>query len=191
MRMFRVLIIGCFVLASHVLAGKHITLTLERPHWESQVWVDSEIVGAVNHLSVTHTYDLSKRLTPGEHGTIWHSDWRKAGSNYPYAIVIEMAEPMGLAGLDYTAREGNPNGRIADCRVSASTDGETWTTVHEGAAPTDRIRFAKPCTAAFIRFEALSAVDGKAYCAIAELAPVFADGATGVDEQGLIEGFNQ
>ncbi|MBN1795147.1 MAG: discoidin domain-containing protein [Sedimentisphaerales bacterium] len=46
---------------------KYITLTLERPHWETRVWVDLSAAGSANHLSVAHTYDLSNLLTPGEH----------------------------------------------------------------------------------------------------------------------------
>lgn len=47
--------------------NKHITLTLERPHWETKVWVDSKAAASARHLSVAHTYDLSELLTPGEH----------------------------------------------------------------------------------------------------------------------------
>lgn len=47
--------------------NKHITLTLERPHWETKVWVDSTAIGSANYLSVAHTYDLSEFLIPGEH----------------------------------------------------------------------------------------------------------------------------
>ncbi len=47
--------------------NRHITLLLERPHWETTVWVDSRKVGSENYLSVPHVYDLSDSLTPGEH----------------------------------------------------------------------------------------------------------------------------
>jgi beta-galactosidase/beta-glucuronidase len=47
--------------------NKHITLTLERPHWETRVWVDSYEAGSANHLSTPHFYDLSEFLTPGKH----------------------------------------------------------------------------------------------------------------------------
>ena len=40
---------------------------LERCHWESTVWVDTQKVGMQNALSAPHIYDLSKWLTPGEH----------------------------------------------------------------------------------------------------------------------------
>ncbi|MGB3850160.1 MAG: sugar-binding domain-containing protein [Tunicatimonas sp.] len=47
--------------------GQHITLTLERAHWETTLWVDSTRVGTANSLGTPHHYPLSKYLTPGEH----------------------------------------------------------------------------------------------------------------------------
>lgn len=47
--------------------GKRVTLTLERPHWETRVWVDSTSIGSNNSLSTAHTYDLSEVLTLGKH----------------------------------------------------------------------------------------------------------------------------
>jgi len=45
----------------------HITLTLERVHWESRVWIDDREVGRQNSLAVPHVYDVSKYLSPGKH----------------------------------------------------------------------------------------------------------------------------
>lgn len=47
--------------------GSKIELFLERPHWETTVWIDSIKVGMQNSLSTPHRYDLSKILTPGRH----------------------------------------------------------------------------------------------------------------------------
>jgi len=47
--------------------GQHITLTLERCHWQTTVWVDGERVGTADSLSTPHVYDLTEHLTPGEH----------------------------------------------------------------------------------------------------------------------------
>jgi len=47
--------------------GKHITLFLERPHWQTEVWVDAKPFGTENSLSTPHEYDLSGALTPGHH----------------------------------------------------------------------------------------------------------------------------
>ena len=47
--------------------GKHVTLELERPHWETRVWIDSVPAGSNNSLSTPHVYDLSQLLTAGKH----------------------------------------------------------------------------------------------------------------------------
>ena len=40
-------------------AGQHVTLYLERPHWESSVWVNGKQVGMENSLCVAHGFDVS------------------------------------------------------------------------------------------------------------------------------------
>ena len=47
--------------------GKHVVLSLERPHWESRIWLDGREIGTNTSLSTPHTYDLGTRLTPGKH----------------------------------------------------------------------------------------------------------------------------
>ncbi|MCX7886199.1 MAG: discoidin domain-containing protein [Verrucomicrobiae bacterium] len=46
--------------------GKRIVLHLERPHWETRVWVDNSLIGSNNSLSTPHDYDLGL-LAPGKH----------------------------------------------------------------------------------------------------------------------------
>jgi len=46
---------------------RKIELFLERPHWETTLWVDSVKIGTQNSLSTPHRYDLSKSLTSGRH----------------------------------------------------------------------------------------------------------------------------
>jgi hypothetical protein len=49
-------------------AGQNTELFLERPHWQTRVWVDSFQVGSGNSLSTPHHYILpSEILTPGNH----------------------------------------------------------------------------------------------------------------------------
>ncbi len=45
---------------------KHVKLILERPHWETTVFVNGEKTGVRNSLSAPHEYDLTDYLTPGE-----------------------------------------------------------------------------------------------------------------------------
>ena len=47
--------------------NQYTELFMERCHWESTLWVDTNKVGMRNALSAPHIYDLSKWLTPGEH----------------------------------------------------------------------------------------------------------------------------
>jgi hypothetical protein len=47
--------------------GRHITLNLERPHWQTMVWVDGRKMSTADSLSVPHVHDLSETLMPGRH----------------------------------------------------------------------------------------------------------------------------
>ncbi len=48
-------------------SGSRVVLELERPHWETRVWVDGFYAGADSSLSTPHRYDLTDLLTPGPH----------------------------------------------------------------------------------------------------------------------------
>ena len=47
-------------------AGKHITLFLERCHWESRLFVNGHEAGSENSLAVPHEYDITPFVKPGE-----------------------------------------------------------------------------------------------------------------------------
>ena len=52
-------------------AGQRVTLTLERTHWETTVWLDDRRIGVNDSLSVAHVYDLGVDLhawSPSAHG---------------------------------------------------------------------------------------------------------------------------
>ncbi|HWW74729.1 MAG TPA: hypothetical protein VNZ44_04985, partial [Pyrinomonadaceae bacterium] len=46
--------------------GRRVVLFMERPRWESSVWVDERNVGSNNSLVAPHEYDLGQ-LSPGRH----------------------------------------------------------------------------------------------------------------------------
>ncbi len=46
--------------------GKTVVLTLERPHWESLVWINGLKVDLQNSLATSHVYDISQFLVIGE-----------------------------------------------------------------------------------------------------------------------------
>ena len=45
--------------------GKSIELYLERPHWETTVWVNGQYVGLQNALGMAHRYAIGKFIQPG------------------------------------------------------------------------------------------------------------------------------
>ena len=47
--------------------GLRVTLSLERPHWETCVWLDGREIGRNQSLSTPHPYDLGGELAPGRH----------------------------------------------------------------------------------------------------------------------------
>jgi len=55
---------------------KELILTMERPHWESTVWLDGENIGANNSLGVPHVYNLGQNLKAGEHSLVVKVDNR-------------------------------------------------------------------------------------------------------------------
>lgn len=48
-------------------ANQRVVLRLERPHWETRVWIDDREIGSNRSLSTPHAYDLGTALTPGRH----------------------------------------------------------------------------------------------------------------------------
>jgi beta-galactosidase len=47
-------------------AGRRVVLTLERPHWETTVWLDNKKIGSEKSLVAPHVFDFGT-VTPGRH----------------------------------------------------------------------------------------------------------------------------
>ena len=47
-------------------AGRRVTLFLERPRWETRVWLDDRLIGTTNSLCAPHEFDLGT-VAPGQH----------------------------------------------------------------------------------------------------------------------------
>lgn len=48
--------------------GKPLKLKLERPHWQTKVWVDSVLIGDQNSLSTPHIFEIpATKITTGKH----------------------------------------------------------------------------------------------------------------------------
>ena len=106
--------------------GQRVVLFLERPHWETRVWVDDRLVGTNNSLSTPHEYDLgivgqasglspsnqpaavpASPLTPGKHTLSIRVDNRR---------VVDIGKNShGIS--DHT--QGNWNGIVGRLELAA------------------------------------------------------------------------
>jgi beta-galactosidase/beta-glucuronidase len=88
--------------------GKRVVLTLERPHWETRVWVDGKQMGSNNSLSTPHEYDLGTALAPGKHQLTIRVD---------NGLVVDVGVNSHCV-TDHT--QGNWNGIVGDIRLRAT-----------------------------------------------------------------------
>lgn len=89
--------------------GKRVALTLERVHWESQVWLDDRPLGVQNGLHTPHHYELGANLAPGKHRLTVCVDNR---------VVVDVG--LSSHGLgDQT--QGNWNGIVGRIELSATS----------------------------------------------------------------------
>lgn len=58
-------------------SGQRLVLSIERPHWETRVWLNDHFCGASNGLATPHEYDLGTGLKPGKHRLTVRIDNRK------------------------------------------------------------------------------------------------------------------
>ncbi|MEN8227771.1 MAG: sugar-binding domain-containing protein [Bacteroidota bacterium] len=47
-------------------SGKRVILHLERPHWETTLFINDRLAGSQNSLAVPHEYDISSWVSPGK-----------------------------------------------------------------------------------------------------------------------------
>lgn len=48
-------------------SGSDLMMTLERCHWDTELWIDGRKVGEGHSLGVPHRFDLTRYATPGSH----------------------------------------------------------------------------------------------------------------------------
>jgi hypothetical protein len=88
--------------------GKRVVLTLERPHWETRVWLDGREIGMNRSLSTPHVYSLGATVPAGKHQLTIRVD---------NSMVIDIGENThGVT--DHT--QGNWNGIVGNLSLSAT-----------------------------------------------------------------------
>jgi hypothetical protein len=91
--------------------GRRVELFLERPHWETQAWLDDQPLGRSDALHVPHVYDLGV-LAPGKHRLTLRVDNR---------MIVEIGH-NGHGVTDHT--QGNWNGVAGKIELRATA--QAW-----------------------------------------------------------------
>lgn len=86
---------------------KRVVLSLERPHWETRVWLDGRLVGTNDSLSTPHEYDFGL-LAPGKHTLTIRVDNR---------MIVNIGD-NSHAITDHT--QGNWNGIVGKIELQAT-----------------------------------------------------------------------
>lgn len=88
--------------------GKELVLHLERPHWETTVWVNGQEAGMQNSLSTPHEYNITRLLKPGKNKLTIRVDNRTKEIN---------VGPDSHSITDHT--QGNWNGIVGKMTIEA------------------------------------------------------------------------
>jgi len=90
--------------------GKRVVLHLERPHWQTTVWVNDQKAGYENSLSTPHDYDVTALL--------------KAGSNFITVCVDNRTDSINVGPDSHSVSDhtqGNWNGMVGDLYLEAGS----------------------------------------------------------------------
>jgi len=110
----------------------------------------------------------------GLSSTFWHSKYTGGTDSLPHELEIDLGATYNLTGMSYLPRQdGNDNGLVGQYEFYVSTDFANWgTAVKTGTFASDHteqvVSFPSK-TARYIRFRALSEIQGKQYTAVAEV----------------------
>lgn len=162
--------------ALHVVVrgARHPDLAASLP---VQPWVDRTGWRIVACDSQQVDIEPASAILDGRLDTWWHSRWTPTVDPLPHWIVVDLARSQTLRGLLLTQRQNMVNGRIADYEIYLSDDGHHWgSPVVSGrlrniTAP-QRVLFARPLSARYVRLVALSEHAGQPFTSLAEFSVI-------------------
>src|SRR4029079_13971283 len=153
-------------------------------HLTTGRWSVQSNYGFISQSAWTLLYTDSEE-TQGENGcatnafddspsTIWHTQYTGRAPAHPHEIQIDLGATYALTGFRYLPRQDkDDHGMVAQYQFYASTDSTNWgTAVASGTFNSDRtekrVMFASK-TARYVRFVALSEINGQPWASVAEL----------------------
>jgi hypothetical protein len=144
-------------------------------------WVDDGYIAQTNWKLLK----VDSQETSGEDGkgtnafddsasTLWHTQYTGSTPKHPHEIQIDLGAVYDLTTLRYLPRQDkDENGMVADYEFYVSLDSTQWgTAVASGTFNADRsaklVNFAKKA-GRYVRFVALSEINGGSWTSVAEL----------------------
>ena len=114
-----------------------------------------------------------EHIVDNDPSTFWHTMYSVTVAQYPHWVDFDANGTKLMKGFVYVPRQDGPNGRIKDYEIYVSQDGKNWgAPIAKGAFPNgtkqQRIDFAQPVRARYIRFKALSSQNGQDFASAAE-----------------------
>lgn len=161
--------------------GDKISAWAERTGWASAKPTEFEVPVTVESLRATIKYVDSQQRDEGEAehlidsdpDTYWHTEYALTLTKFPHSVELDLGSVKTFRALAYLPRQDSANGRVAQYRFEISTDAEHWRPVAEGRFPNSsqkqKITLKEPATARYLRFVALSEVNGNDFASGAEL----------------------
>ena len=112
-------------------------------------------------------------IVDNNNSTYWHTMYSVTVAQYPHWVDFDANGTKLMKGFVYVPRQDSPNGRIKDYEIYVSQDGKNWgAPIAKGAFPNgtkqQRVDFAQPVRARYIRFKALSSQNGQDFASAAE-----------------------
>ena len=128
-----------------------------------------------------------ERAADGDPGTAWMTEWSGmlgTGDDPPppHEIQLDIGEPAMIGGFRYWPRQDSENGRVDRYEFYVSTDGQNWQgPVASGRFPrgtAEQVITFSPEPGRYVRFVALSEINGRPWTAVGELTVLRSDGVT-------------
>ncbi len=134
----------------------------------------------VTHIDSQQRGYEGRRAIDGDPTTIWHTAWQPSVAGHPHEIEIDLGRPTRIAGFTYLPRQEMANGRIAEYALYTGREkGASQEPIAKGrfadGPSRQRVRFAEPVVARYLRLVALSEVNGGPWASVAELDVILAE----------------
>src|SRR5262249_5457173 len=116
----------------------------------------------------------AKNAFDGSASTIWHTQYTGSTPAHPHEIQIDLGATYAIQGFRYLPRQDkDDHGMVADYQFYGSMSSTNWgAAVATGTFNSDRTAKVVPFAltmARYIRFVALSEINGQPWASVAEL----------------------